>query len=250
MTDQPLYVRSLIFPAIVVLAANIAGGFHLIPVFVQLLLNSTAVVYIGCISSSQVKRQKGYLLVASSESGDEETIGMKEAIKFPIVASCFLFGIYLIYKYFDANITTLLITSYFCISTLFSTAELITPLLPFPANLKQNFSTIKVPAFLKKHLEMGDIELSVASITAFILAAIPVYFYFMTKHWALNNVFGILFSVMALKMVNLGNFKVGFLLLWALFFYDIFWVYGTDVMVSVAKNLDIPIKLLFPFIND
>ena len=65
MTDQPLYVRSLIFPAIVVLAANIAGGFHLIPVFVQLLLNSTAVVYIGCISSSQVKRQKGYLLADS-----------------------------------------------------------------------------------------------------------------------------------------------------------------------------------------
>jgi minor histocompatibility antigen H13 len=55
---------------------------------------------------------------------------------------------------------------------------------------------------------------------------------------------------MALKMVNLSNFKVGLLLLWALFFYDIFWVYGTDVMVSVAKKLDIPIKLLFPFLND
>ena len=31
-----------------------------------------------------------------------------------------------------------------------------------------------------------------------------------------------------------------------LFFYDIFWVFGTPVMVSVAKNLDAPIKLLFP----
>jgi minor histocompatibility antigen H13 len=38
--------------------------------------------------------------------------------------------------------------------------------------------------------------------------------------------------------------------LWLLFFYDIFWVYGTDVMVTVAKNLDIPIKLLFPYLND
>ena len=72
----------------------------------------------------------------------------------------------------------------------------------------------------------------------------------MTKHWALNNVFGILFSVMALKYVSLGSVKIGMFLLWALFFYDIFWVYGTDVMVSVAKNLDIPIKLLFPFLND
>lgn len=40
--------------------------------------------------------------------------------------------------------------------------------------------------------------------------------------------------------------KVGFILLWGLFFYDIFWVYGTEVMVTVAKGIDAPIKLLFP----
>ncbi len=39
---------------------------------------------------------------------------------------------------------------------------------------------------------------------------------------------------------------MGFILLWGLFFYDIFWVYGTDVMLTVAKNLNAPIKLLFP----
>jgi len=36
-------------------------------------------------------------------------------------------------------------------------------------------------------------------------------------------------------------------MLWGLFFYDIFWVYGTDVMVTVAKSIDAPIKLQFPF---
>jgi len=43
------------------------------------------------------------------------------------------------------------------------------------------------------------------------------------------------------------------ILLAGLFFYDIFWVFGTDkiltgdsVMVTVAKSLDAPIKLLFP----
>jgi minor histocompatibility antigen H13 len=35
-------------------------------------------------------------------------------------------------------------------------------------------------------------------------------------------------------------------LLIGLFFYDIFWVFGTDVMVTVAKNLDGPIKILLP----
>ena len=26
-----------------------------------------------------------------------------------------------------------------------------------------------------------------------------------------------------------------------------FWVYGTDVMVTVAKNFNVPIKLMFPY---
>ena len=47
-------------------------------------------------------------------------------------------------------------------------------------------------------------------------------------------------------MIFLGNFQNGFLLLIALFFYDIFFVFGTDVMLTVAKSIDAPIKLLFP----
>jgi len=44
----------------------------------------------------------------------------------------------------------------------------------------------------------------------------------------------------------LGNFKIGVGLLIGLFFYDIFWVFGTEVMITVAKNINGPIKLLFP----
>ena len=46
--------------------------------------------------------------------------------------------------------------------------------------------------------------------------------------------------------MNLPSFKISFILLWGLFFYDIFWVYGTDVMLTVAKSVDAPIKLMFP----
>jgi len=44
----------------------------------------------------------------------------------------------------------------------------------------------------------------------------------------------------------IGNFKNGFLLLTLLFFYDIFFVFGTDVMLTVAKGIEAPIKLMFP----
>lgn len=91
--------------------------------------------------------------------------------------------------------------------------------------------------------------MSIARIISIAIVSVPVGFYFVTKHWALNNIFGVLFSVVALKSINLSSTKTGLLLLWALFFYDIFWVYGTDVMVTVAKNLDLPIKLVFPYLN-
>lgn len=70
--------------------------------------------------------------------------------------------------------------------------------------------------------------------------------YVLTNHWNLNNLLGVVFSVTGIDGLSLPNFKVGFILLWGLFFYDIFWVFGTDVMYTVAKNIDAPIKILFP----
>lgn len=70
--------------------------------------------------------------------------------------------------------------------------------------------------------------------------------YLITNYWLLNNVFGVCFSLQAIELLNVGSYMNGAILLCGLFFYDIFWVFGTDVMVTVAKSVDAPIKLLFP----
>ena len=121
--------------------------------------------------------------------------------------------------------------------------------IPFPENIKKVLATVKIPSFLQELLEIKKFELSIARLLCMLLVSMPVGLYFVTRHWALNNVFGVLFSVVGLKSLNLSTTRTGLLLLWALFFYDIFWVYGTDVMVTVAKNLDLPIKLVFPYLN-
>jgi len=79
-----------------------------------------------------------------------------------------------------------------------------------------------------------------------IIAIIPTIIYAYTKNWLMNNLFGLSFSICGIESLILPSFKVGFILLWGLFFYDIFWVYGTDVMLTVAKSVDAPIKLIFP----
>ena len=80
-----------------------------------------------------------------------------------------------------------------------------------------------------------------------LLIGVPVGLYYgVTKHWIFNNILGECFSYVAVKSLNLDSFRTGMLLLSGLFFYDIFWVFGTDVMVSVAKGLEAPIKVVFP----
>lgn len=66
------------------------------------------------------------------------------------------------------------------------------------------------------------------------------------RHWLANNLLAMAFGVSGIEQLSLGNVKVGVILLLGLFVYDIFWVFCTPVMVTVAKSFDAPIKLVFP----
>ncbi|KAJ3521063.1 hypothetical protein NMY22_g12466 [Coprinellus aureogranulatus] len=61
-----------------------------------------------------------------------------------------------------------------------------------------------------------------------------------------TDILGLSFSHNALALLKLDSFKTGCILLSGLFVYDIWWVFGTEVMVQVATKLDLPIKILWP----
>ncbi|CDO55838.1 hypothetical protein DV113_003499 [Geotrichum candidum] len=69
---------------------------------------------------------------------------------------------------------------------------------------------------------------------------------YVTKHWILSNILGAAVAVQGVRTLRLDSFKTGFIMLLGLFLYDIYFVFGTDVMVTVATKLDIPIKLEVP----
>lgn len=83
-------------------------------------------------------------------------------------------------------------------------------------------------------------------IFATLIGTVIAIYYFLTKNWIANNIFGEAFSIISVELISLTSFKIGFILLWGLFFYDIFWVFGTDVMETVAKSFEGPIKILWP----
>lgn len=83
-------------------------------------------------------------------------------------------------------------------------------------------------------------------VVLFVVCAALSIAYAVTKAWFLNNLLGCAFSIQGIEMLSLGSYVIGVILLCGLFVYDVFWVFGTEVMVSVAKGLNAPIKLMFP----
>uniref|UniRef100_A0A0N5AVH9 Minor histocompatibility antigen H13 n=1 Tax=Syphacia muris TaxID=451379 RepID=A0A0N5AVH9_9BILA len=68
----------------------------------------------------------------------------------------------------------------------------------------------------------------------------------MRRHWITNNILGVAFSIYGIENLHLSSFKAGTALLAGLFVYDVFWVFATDVMTTVARGIDAPILLQFP----
>lgn len=159
-----------------------------------------------------------------------------------------LLSLYLVFKVIDKKFLTYLFAIYFSICGIFCAMSMLEYYLIdyFPG---YNHSVIINKKF---NINLGftstvlPFKFTTMDIITFILAAPITGYYAFTRHWLLNNLFGILFSVIGIQSLNLPSFKIAFVLLWGLFFYDIFWVYGTDVMLTVAKSVDAPIKLMFP----
>ena len=73
-------------------------------------------------------------------------------------------------------------------------------------------------------------------ILCLILAIIFSGVYVKTKHFMMNNILGISFCIQSIEKISVGSYKIGSILLIGLFFYDIFWVFGTDVMVCCSSD--------------
>jgi minor histocompatibility antigen H13 len=192
----------------------------------------------------------------STDQPAEETMTTKDAMMFPVVGSCVLFGMFLVFKFFAKEYINMLLHAYF----IFLGAVCIgTTTLPFLARVMSEDPTLIVDfklsiPFYHKAGESESVQATKTEAIGYGIGLIGAAWYGITKHWASNNLIGACFCVQGIEMMSIGSIVNGVVLLIGLFFYDIFWVFGTNffmgegnsVMVSVAKNFEAPIKLLFP----
>lgn len=77
-----------------------------------------------------------------------------------------------------------------------------------------------------------DLSTTLPQVLAFLISLSFCLYYQYDKHWLANNLLGLTFSIQGIEHLSLGAVQTGVILLSGLFFYDIFWVFFTPVMVS------------------
>lgn len=231
-----------------ILGVSIACFFVPVPLTLNILLHSTLLIIIGCINSIKfLIREKISKVDFRDDDPIVEAVGWKEAYKFPLIGSFMLFTLYILVKYCGKEAVSLFLIAYFMFIGMESFKGILNNYTRIGKSRASDPGSIKYPIVLKDVSVLGyDISISKFDLLCLVCSIACALFYVYTKHWTTNNFLGIIFTLFALENMLLGSFQVGVLMLFGLFFYDIFWVFGTDVMETVAKSIDGPIKLLFP----
>jgi minor histocompatibility antigen H13 len=171
-----------------------------------------------------------------------ELLESGDAWLFPFVGSSVLFGLYVLFNIFSKEWLNYLLSFYFL---LFGVGALAATLIDIASLLFKSKKQASDGESSKALFKLWKWEPTAVDLAATVPAIGVAVWYMLTKHWLANNVFGLAFCVQGIALISL-SFRTGTILLWGLFIYDIFWVFGTDVMVTVATSFDAPIKLVFP----
>uniref|UniRef100_A0A8C4IDJ0 Minor histocompatibility antigen H13 n=1 Tax=Dicentrarchus labrax TaxID=13489 RepID=A0A8C4IDJ0_DICLA len=179
-------------------------------------------IFFGALRSVTCSKSK-------NASDMPETITGRDAARFPIIASCTLFGLYLFFKVFSQEYINLLLSVYF-----FGLG-----VLALSHTMRNKPETVFTGTVL-------NYEFDTKNLVCLLISSVVGVWYLLKKHWIANNLFGLAFALNGVELLHLNNVSTGCILLGGLFVYDVFWVFGTNVMVTVAKSFEAPIKLVFP----
>ncbi|GAA5870901.1 hypothetical protein JCM1840_002725 [Sporobolomyces johnsonii] len=233
--------------------------------YAALLFGALLPIYAGAHSSLQVPRSvkkklrelDGHADQAEDEEEDDEVdrLTAEDAYLFPVFGSVVLFTLFLAFKYLDKALLNKILGYYFAVMSVGALARTATSGMKAVWGDKRLKAMDKWKLSLKKNSE----EQFLYTFTRLHLLALPLgcavsFAQQYTGHWILSNLVALAFAYNAISLLYLDSFLTGAILLSGLFLYDIWWVFGSpavfgpgaDVMVSVAKNFNAPIKIVFP----
>ncbi|CAD98632.1 shanti/Ykl100cp/Minor histocompatibility antigen H13-like; presenilin, signal peptide peptidase family, with 10 transmembrane domains and a signal peptide [Cryptosporidium parvum Iowa II] len=245
------YCLSYLVLALAILITN----FKPLPIIVQMLMYTSSIIYIGSyLSLSQT--------IIDPKTGEKdrstESLSRKDAMMFPVIGSVALFSLYLAYKFLPVYWVNLLLTSYLFIIGAVALMETILQFISIVIYKCDDICKDTKLIIVDTHFNFfgyfenpddprgHEIKITIHHLWSLALSLALGIIWIITDSWIIHNLFAIAFCIQAISLISIGSFKIGAILLCGLFVYDIFWVFGTDVMVTVAKSFQGPAKLIFP----
>ncbi|TRY50956.1 Peptidase A22B, signal peptide peptidase [Cryptosporidium tyzzeri] len=246
-----VYCLSYLVLALAILITN----FKPLPIIVQMLMYTSSIIYIGSyLSLSQT--------IIDPKTGEKdrstESLSRKDAMMFPVIGSVALFSLYLAYKFLPVYWVNLLLTSYLFIIGAVALMETILQFISIVIYKCDDICKDTKLIIVDTHFNFfgyfenpddprgHEIKITIHHLWSLALSLALGIIWIITDSWIIHNLFAIAFCIQAISLISIGSFKIGAILLCGLFVYDIFWVFGTDVMVTVAKSFQGPAKLIFP----
>jgi len=179
-----------------------------------------------------------------------EKISKNNALYAPIGASLAIGGLYLLLKV-GIDITSL----YAIMVTLFGALAVSDIGIPILRNVFPNVdfanAEVPVPQMVADKLDLDKPALPLDGLVTLGLGVLCTAVYWapvaggMEGKFLISNAIAWALGMVSLGAISLGSFQTGAILLAGLFCYDIFWVFGTDVMMTVATKVEAPVKFLY-----
>ena len=208
-------------------------------------VNAARLAYFTVVAIGSV-----YLGVKRQDIGETSPISGNSAALAPIFASVTLGGLYLCLKYTGLNPGSLY-QFFACLFALLATADLLQPLLGLGlanellAPASQDFGE-KREAEIMNLGALPAFAVSLALIVAYAQGPETTGGALTTPAFAaLNDCLGWSITMAALGVLALESFTAAAALLLGLFLYDAFFVFKSDVMLTVATQIEAPAKFLF-----
>ncbi|KAF9424695.1 hypothetical protein BGZ94_007953 [Podila epigama] len=206
-------------------------------------------IYFGSLASlktwknykdkSTVKTRDGSENV-EQEDVRSDSLSVDNALIFPFAGSLALFGVHAAYKDWNKTYIDYASTAYFALVGVFALAQVgVNTINPILRTLGLHIEPYHISLTRKSRVHLSML------IGSILLSA----YYAATKDWIASNIFAVAFALNAIQLLSLDSFQAGITLIVGFCIYEVAWAkYGAEILASVAKNVDAPIKVVFPWL--
>lgn len=216
-------------------------------------------LYFGLLAVSTV-----YLGSKRQDIPNERTfITTRQAFTAPVLSSVSLFGIFLVLKYTDVSLGI----AYQYVTTFLGVGAAISIVPPVLRDiLPKSVASLPVSGPLdalftedqgsvtdgesdgQPFLDFSELVVLLSAVTAAVVYVNPDVA--LSAKFLIPNILAWCIGMQTIGLISISSFTTAAVLLAGLFCYDIFWVFGTEVMMTVATRIEAPVKFLFPSLSD